>query len=152
MKKLLGLLLIITVVFALTACSRTEVKKAGYTSSYTAFINLSDRNDSTLTKEEQETDKDMLNSCVQIMESNSLLSKVCDSLGESKYTVSQLEDMVDAEVLENSYIIKVSVTADTPEEAYEIAKAHADAAPQCIAQIVEGSSMKFVNYPTLPKE
>ena len=151
MKKLLGSLLIITMLLSLTACFGLGGKD-GYVSSYTAYINRSDRNNSDLSKEEADTDKDMLNTYAHVFKSNAVLTKVCDSLSNSNYTVSQLEDMIYVEVEDNSYVIKVSVTADTPEKAYEIANAHARVSPEYIAQIIEGSSMKIINYPTLSEE
>ena len=61
-----------------------------------------------------------------------------------------LQDMVSTEVEDETQIITLYVVSTSPKTAYEFAKEIASTAPAQMANIVEGSSMKIIDYPEVP--
>lgn len=153
MKKLLALLLVIMAAISLASCGddtsddndREEEKL--YSASYTAYINQSRYQSNDLPSSDKgSTDDSMLNTYTRILVSNSVLSATAEAVG-SDHSIDELKSMVKAEVVEDTELIRVIVFADDPEDAYSIASAHAKTAPKYITEIVEGCSMKIVDYP-----
>ena len=66
------------------------------------------------------------------------------------YTYEELEEMVDAEAVDNTEIFEVVITDADPEEAELIANTIANVLPDKIADIVEGSSVRIVDYAVVP--
>lgn len=66
-------------------------------------------------------------------------------------TYAMLQNRVSTSVSENAAIITVAVRAYSPEEAKLLADAIAEVAPVHVERIVEGSSMRIVDYPVLPQ-
>ena len=58
-----------------------------------------------------------------------------------------LQKLVSTEVKDETEIISVYVVDTDPQFAYDYAQAISKTAPQYMAQIVEGSSMKIIDYP-----
>ena len=143
---------------SLTSCSVSSepAEKKGYTSFYTCVINnkngdstiiLSGNLDSSSANSEK-----LLNIYKKILVSKSILESVIDYLDNKSLTLSQMQEMVKAEIVDNTEMIKVSVTAETPTDAYSIANAHSKTAPALFAQIIDGANMKIVDFPVLPTE
>ncbi len=66
------------------------------------------------------------------------------------YTYEELEEMVSAAAINSTEIFEIIVTDEDPEEAELIANTIADILPQKIASIVEGSSVRIVDYAIVP--
>lgn len=149
MKRIVLLLLAVILAFSVIGCSGASDDRMKPTCSYTAYINnknTSDKNDLS-TADKADGNKDLLNTYCDILMSDSVLSKLAEKV--DGFSVKELKEMISAEPQKNSEIIKVTVTADTSEDAYNIAAAHAEIAPGKMAEIVEGSSMKIVDYPKI---
>ena len=116
-------------------------EEKGYTSSYTTLISE---------KDAKEAQPNRLNTYIQVLTSDMLLKIVSEHSG-GKYTAAQLKDMVQADIFEDSDIIKVTVRADNPEDAYLIANSHSRVAPQHLSSIVEGATMKIIDIPNYSK-
>ena len=69
---------------------------------------------------------------------------------EQPYTYEQLASMVSASAVNETEIFEVTVTDADPEEAELIANTIADILPDKIAEIVEGSSVRIVDYAVVP--
>lgn len=68
------------------------------------------------------------------------------------YSYEDLTDMITAESVNNTEIFCVTVSSPSPEEAKEIANTIAVILPGKIASIVEGSSVRVVDYAVLPEK
>ena len=68
------------------------------------------------------------------------------------YSYQQLTKMVQAEAVNSTEVFSIDVTSPDPQEAELIANAIADILPDRIADIVEGSSVKIVDYAIVPAE
>ena len=68
------------------------------------------------------------------------------------YSYNQLRSMVKTSISNNAPIISVSVEAEDPQLAKQLAAAIAAAAPRHVERIVDGSSMRIVDAPILPSE
>ncbi|MBR3300644.1 MAG: hypothetical protein IKI68_04065 [Clostridia bacterium] len=82
--------------------------------------------------------------CIVILESRSTLEMIMEK-ANVRYTTKQLSAMITADSVNNTEVMKVTVTCEDPEEACNIANAIADVLPDRIFEIIEGSSMKVVD-------
>ena len=152
MKKLLVLLLVIMAAVLFASCrddtSSNNDHDEQYSAGYTAYISRrSDQSgDNLMGSDEVSSNETMLHTYTQILVSNTILSETAKAV-DSNLSIDELKSMVKAEVVEDSEIIRVTVCSDDPKDAYVFANAHARTAPKYIAEIVEGSSMKIVDYP-----
>lgn len=80
-----------------------------------------------------------------ILESRSVIEDVIEET-ELPYTYEQVKSMISASAVNETEIFKVVVTNPDPVVAADIANAIADILPGKIAGIVEGSSVRIVDY------
>lgn len=86
---------------------------------------------------------------VVILKSRTTLERVAEEAGLN-YSYEQLSSMVVASPVENTEIFEVSVTSSKPKEAELIANTIAEVLPDRIADIVDGSSVRVVDYAVTP--
>ena len=86
---------------------------------------------------------------IVILKSRQSLEAVIEQ-AELPYTYEQLASMVSASAVNETEIFEVTVTDADPEEAELIANTIADILPDKIAEIVEGSSVRIVDYAVVP--
>ena len=67
------------------------------------------------------------------------------------YVYKDIKNMVSTTVAEDAALITVSVTATDPQVAKDLATAIADVAPDHVARMKEGSSMRILDAPLLPE-
>lgn len=87
---------------------------------------------------------------VTIISSDNVLDKVISET-ELDLTAEQVRSMLSAEVVNETEMFRVSVTAPSPQLAADIANAIAEVAPDEIAAIIEGSTAKVIDYAKVPK-
>lgn len=87
---------------------------------------------------------------VEILKTNSFMESVASASGLS-YSVSDLEQMVEIEVVKDTEIIQVRATSTNPLDSLGIANVISLLAPQKISDIQDADSMKVVDKATLPK-
>ena len=171
MKKLLALLLVIIAVLGLTACQKSTGEEYSgdyqqnsgyelfeeneYNCTYTTYITqkviTESKSKSSVTESEYATpDKYLMNTYVQILTSNSLFEKMCKDMKIDNYTPSELKKMMKAEVVTDSYIIMITVSADNPDDALKIANAHANIAPKYMTSIIKDCIMTIIDTPATP--
>ena len=80
-----------------------------------------------------------------ILESRSVMEAVAQRTG-LPYTTAQLQSMVSASSVDDTEVFRVNVVNPDPETAATIANAIANILPGKISQIVEGSSVRVVDY------
>ena len=77
-----------------------------------------------------------------------------DAMEKSKlnkaYDYDKLKGQISTSTEEDTQLVEISVVMRSPEDAYSLANAIAEVAPDYVADVVEGSSMKVVSKPVLP--
>ena len=91
----------------------------------------------------------LVNTYITIIQSDSALEDVISATGVP-YTPGQLKKMLSAKAVNNTEVFSVSVTGTDPEECAKIDNVIAKIAPNKIAAIVEGSSVRVIDYAKTP--
>ena len=124
-----------------------------YRCSFTAYINnkhaASTSSTEFLTSSDVNAAKEIVKTYSAILKSNTILASADEAM-QSSYSVKELKGMVTTRIQDETEIIQVFVVAKSPDEAYQIASCIASVAPKIMSDIVEGSSMKIVEYPQPP--
>ena len=68
------------------------------------------------------------------------------------YTYEELSEKVSSETVNSTEVFSIRVTSNDPQEAMQIANAIAKILPQKISNVVDGSSVRVVDYAALPEE
>lgn len=76
---------------------------------------------------------------IVILKNRTTLEKVIEQ-AQVPYTYEELADMIEASAVNNTEIMRVTVTSKDPYEAARIANTIADVVPQRIGEIIDGSS------------
>lgn len=123
--------------------------KPTYRSGFTAYVNNKQGNQKDkdfLTSSDVTASKQLVLTYQKILTSNTILTAAADSI-DVDMPYSRLRKMVTTEVKDDTEIISVFVENQDPQFAYDYAQAISKTAPQYMAQIVEGSSMRIIDYP-----
>jgi capsular polysaccharide biosynthesis protein len=89
---------------------------------------------------------------IELIKSKSVLKTVEEKINTG-YTSDQLASMISAsEQGDETQLMVLQVTNSNPENAYLIANAIADIAPTKIVELMDGSSVKVVDYAEMPTE
>ena len=122
--------------------------KPTYRCGFTVYVN----------NQQSKTNKDMLSNSdliasqqlsktfSLILRSNAILTASLKSIN-SDLSYEEFKNMVSTEVQDETELIDVYVVNQDPQKAFQLAEAIAKTAPSYMANIVEGSSMKIVDYP-----
>ena len=92
----------------------------------------------------------LVNTYVNIIQSERVLSKVVEDLEVDDITTDDLRDMMSASQVSSTEIFNINITYDSPEMAAEIANTIARVSPDEIAAVVEGSSAQIIDYAIVP--
>ena len=137
------------VAFAIAFFGVTKLTiKPTYRSSFTTYVNNQQMktNDGSLTNSDLMASKELVKTYSEILKSRTILIKAAENLGlNNSYT--QLQRMVTTEIQNETEIITVYVVHKDPQVAYDLANEIAKLSPQYMANIVEGSSMRVIDYP-----
>lgn len=93
--------------------------------------------------------QNLVKTYVVILRSRSTLERVIQ-LAKVDYTYEELSEMISADSVNDTEIFEVVVTSPDPVEADRIANTIAVVLPSQIAGIVEGSSVRVVDYSVVP--
>lgn len=93
----------------------------------------------------------LVDTYIIILNSRSTLNEVIDETGVH-YNYKELKSMVDAEPVNGTEVFSITVTSDSPQEAELIANAIVEVLPDKIADVVDGSSVRVVDYAVIPSE
>lgn len=150
--KNLWLILLVGVVIGSMAFAATKIFiKPTYRCSFTAYVNNRQAavNTDGLSVSDVSAAKQLVQTYSTVLTSNNVMSEAIKAKGLS-YDVKKLKGMVSTEIQADTEIIKVYVVSQSPEDAFEAAVAIAGVSPKVMADIIEGSSMKIVEYPQMP--
>lgn len=90
----------------------------------------------------------LVDTYIVILNSRPMLDDVIDEL-ELPYSYEQLKDMIAAEAVNGTEVFQITVTDADRKEAKEIANKIAELLPEHISQVVDGSSVRVVQYAVL---
>ena len=93
--------------------------------------------------------KSLVDTYLVILETRLTLNEVIER-GELDCTYEELCEMITAESVNETEVFSVTVTSDDPQDAEHIANTIAQVLPDKIAGIVEGSSVRVVDYAVVP--
>ena len=146
----LWVMLLAGFIVALVVFGATKLTvKPTYRCGFTAYVNnqRAQSSDKTvLTNQDLVAAQQLTKTYSHIICSNSVLSASLKSIN-SDLTYNDFSKMVSTEIQDETELISVYVVNQDPQDAYELANAVANTAPKYMSQIVEGSSMKIVDYP-----
>ena len=90
----------------------------------------------------------LVDTYIVILNSRPMLDDVIDEL-ELPYSYEQLKGMIDAEAVNGTELFQITVTDANRKEAKEIANKIAELLPEHISAVVDGSSVRVVQYAVL---
>ena len=93
--------------------------------------------------------KSLVDTYIVILKSRATLNDVIKEAGLS-YKYEELYDMIDASAVNETEIFKVTVTSPDQEEAKLIANTIANTLPDKVSSIIDGSSVRVVDYAVKP--
>ncbi|NLW70872.1 MAG: hypothetical protein GX061_07315 [Eubacteriaceae bacterium] len=93
--------------------------------------------------------KTLVNTYIVILKTRTTLNEVIKE-AKLEYTYEQLEKMISAAAVNSTEVFEIVVTCDDPHRAERIANTIAIVLPDKISDIVEGSSVRIVDYAVVP--
>ena len=95
--------------------------------------------------------KSLVATYIVILKTRMTLNEVI-SVGELNYSYDELVEMIEAESVSGTEVFSITVTSKDPQEAEHIANTIGLVLPDKIADVVEGSSVRIVDYAVVPSE
>lgn len=121
-----------------------------YTANVTIYVNNNSGRDNTyISSADLAVALRLVSTYVNIIQSNTVLDKVIEETG-LMLTTNQVRSMISAEVVGETEMFSVTVTTPNPQMSADLANAIAAVAPGEIAEIIEGSSAKIIDYARVP--
>lgn len=122
-----------------------------YESSISLYVNnRMDRGDSEyVSTSDMSASRNLVSTYITISKSDRVLTSVSEAL-KNEYSTAYLKSVVSAKQQGQTELFTVTVTTTNPERSSLIANAIADVFPSVLADIVEGSSAKVIDYGKVP--
>ena len=120
-----------------------------YRAEVTMYVNNNSGNSDTVSSSNLAVALQLVNTYVNIIQSNKVLDKVIQETG-IVLTAGQVRSMLTAESINDTEMFAVRVTSPSPQMSADIANAIANIAPAEISKIIEGSSAKVIDYAKVP--
>lgn len=111
--------------------------------------NMTERKSSIVTTSDVQVSRELLDTCVVILNSRTVLDKVAEQSG-LEYTANQIKNMISAQSVSSTEIFKISVTHTNPKEAQIIADTITRVAPAEFKRVMNGGAVSIVDYATYP--
>ena len=152
LAKLWLMLLIGAIVSAIVYGATKLLIKPTYRSGFTAYVNNqhAQSEKSGLSNQDLIAAQQLTKTYSYIICSNSVLTASLNSI-KSDLSYGEFSKMVSTSAKDETELISVYVVNTDPELACQLANAIAKTAPSYMSDIVEGSSMKIVDYPQVPE-
>jgi len=87
----------------------------------------------------------LVTTCIRIVKSDRVMDKVAEQLNQ-EYSTDRLKSMTSAEQIAKTEIFALSITGPERDETIRIANVMADVVPNEIADLIEGSSARVLDY------
>ena len=164
----LWLIVLVTVIFALLSFGFTKyfISPEYEAVSKLYVFNSSDKTSTTgqVSSSDISTSKILVNTYIVILESDSVLGQVCDTiaeyqgtegyeyLGTEEYTPTRIRKMLSAASINSTESFEVVVTANDPYEAKFINDAILYFLPDEIIRVVKAGAVEIIDYASIPEE
>lgn len=128
-------------------------KKQTYSATLKMYVNskasISDSLSVSITSSDISASTSIVKTYGVILQSQLVLDDVLEKAGlDNKYTYSQTLKMLSVGSIDGTPVFGVSVTSESPEDAILLANTIAQVFPPQVAEIINGSSAKIVDYAT----
>lgn len=126
-----------------------------YSSHITMYVYSSQQTDSpgTITSSDLQAAEGLLETCNQILLSNTVLSSVCGIVDEDyPIEVDELAKMVTAEVLDDTLMLRLTVTTTEAARSKAIANAFSQVVPEQITGFIRAGGVEIVDHARMPRE
>lgn len=122
-----------------------------YQASVTVYVNniRSEQRVEYITGTNLAAAQQLVKTYVTIIRSDSVLERVAEASGMD-ITAQQIRGTMSAKQVDETEVFTVTVTHANPETAAHLANSIAEVAPNAIAEFVEGSSTKIIDYAKVP--
>lgn len=120
-----------------------------YQASALMYVNNTQDASKPISNSELSAAQSLVDTYVVILNSRTTLDQVRAAAGLS-YTDKELQSMIRAQAVNSTEVFEVTVTSTDPQEARSIANTIAQVLPSRISNVVEGSSVRVVDYAQLP--
>ncbi len=105
--------------------------------------------DTSITQNEITASKELVNTYIYVLESNTVLNKVADDL-DLNLSASELKHMVNASLVEDTQAFQVTVNTKDKNLSAQIANSIAKVAPEEIVRVVKAGGVEIIDYATVP--
>lgn len=146
--KKIWLVVILTVAGAVLALAYTILLVTPlYKSSALMYVNNSDFSlgSVSISTADLSAAKSLVATYSVILKSRTVTNEVIEAAGVN-YTYEEMTEMVEAKAVDNTEVFSITVTSPNPAEAEMLANMYAEILPNKIAEIVNGSEPKIVDY------
>lgn len=120
-----------------------------YEASVLMYVNNTQDASKTISNSELSAAQSLVDTYVVILNSRTTTEQVRTAAGVS-YSDSELQKMIRAQAVNSTEVFRITVTSTEPQEAMDIANTVAVVLPSRISAVVEGSSVRVVDYAQLP--
>lgn len=117
-----------------------------YSSSIQLYVNNQYPDSPGFSSSQITAGRELVDTYLVVLESRNVLEDVLE-MTQLNYTYGQLKGMVSAAAVNETEVFTVTVTGTNPEHAHKLADALANILPDKIAAVVDGSSVRVVDYP-----
>lgn len=124
-----------------------------YQASITMYVNNrnTSENSTTVTQSDLNASAQLVSTYAAIIKSNSVMREVIEE-ADVEMLEKDLKEVVSTSAVDNTEVFRVMVLDEDPKVAARIANAIATIAPDQISDIVEGSSVKVVDFADIPDQ
>lgn len=105
----------------------------------------------SISQSELSAAQSLVKTYIVILNTRTTLNEVISESGVD-YTYEELQEMISAESVNSTEVFSIEVTSPDPQEAELLANTIAKILPDKIASIVEGTSVRIVDYAVVPAE
>lgn len=158
-KSLFSRLWIIIIASVLSAAIAFSMAAFMITPKYSSSIMLYVNNSSfslgntnfSISSSEITAAQSLVKTYIVILESRTTIEQVASKSG-TDYSYEDLLGMIEAQAVNETEVLKVTVTTEDPEESKKIVNCIAEVLPNRISEIIEGSSMEVVDLGVVNKQ
>jgi len=128
-----------------------------YTSDFSVFVSnksgsgVAEVSNDELSNDDMSASQKLVQTYAVIITSRSVLTGAAIDCGLDM-TYDELQDCVSTEIQDETQIIKVKVTTESPQDSLALSRSIEKVAKNYIESIISGSSMEFPDSPQLPEE
>lgn len=121
-----------------------------YTAKATFYVTNTDKESTSITFQDINASKSLVDTYITIIKSNSTLSQVVESLPEYNLTEEKILDIMNISAVNETEIFEVAVTCTDPVEARDIVESIVDIAPREIVRVIRAGAVSIVDSVELP--